>query len=123
MLLYAIITYLFHMYKIFKYSVPFKEIAKVILPKDAKIIRIDSDGGIKLWAIVNTSPNWPQEERTFYLFKTGGDMPNDILEYEYVGCGAIFIQMELMMYLFEKKNSAVIASEQPQINWKDFQDK
>ena len=111
------------MYKILKYSAPFKEISKVVMPKDAKIIRVDSDGGIKIWAICNTSQDWPEEERTFHLFKTGGEMPDDILDYDYIGCGAIFIQMELMMYLFEKKGTAIPATPQSQINWKDFQDK
>ena len=86
---------------IYKYRVPFMETSKVVLPKWSKIIRIDGfDGAIWMWAIVDTEQ--PLVERTLYLFKTGGQMPENTHEYQYLGCGAIFIQMELMMYVFEK---------------------
>lgn len=112
------------MYKIFKYRIPFKEIATVVLPKEAKIIRVDDvDGAIYLWAIVNTDPNWETEERTFYLFKTGSEMPHNIHEYTYLGCGAIYVQMELMMYIFEIPNSAKPAKPTPNVNWKEIQEK
>jgi hypothetical protein len=43
------------------------------------------------------------EKRTFHLFKTGADMPDLINEnFRYLGCGSIFVQMELMMYVFEE---------------------
>lgn len=92
---------------IYKYRIPFKEVAEVILPLDAKIIRVDGvDGAIWLWAVVD-----PYEtvmmQHTFYLFKTGGEMPDEVLDWNYIGCGAIFIQMELMMYIFEEPNSAI----------------
>lgn len=103
---------------IYKYTIPFKEIATVNLPKDAKIIRIDSDGALYLWAIVDTEA--VLEQRTFYLYKTGGQMPDDILSYIYHGCGAIFIQQELMMYIFEKPNSAEpVPIAPPLFNWKN----
>lgn len=86
---------------IYKYRIPFMETSKVVLHKDAKVLRIDGfDGALWLWAIVDTEQ--PLVERTFYLYKTGGQMPDDIDTYNYLGCGAIFIQMELMMYIFEK---------------------
>lgn len=86
---------------IYKYRLPFMETSKVVLHKDAKVLRIDGfDGAIWLWAIVDTQA--PLVERTFYLFKTGGQMPDDVDTYVYLGCGAIFVQMELMMYVFEK---------------------
>lgn len=88
------------MKKIFKYRIPFMEVATVELPVDAKIIRIDGlDGALWLWAIVDT--HYPIAPRTFHLFKTGAQMPEDIDRYTYLGCGAIFVQMELMMYVFE----------------------
>ena len=86
---------------IYKYRLPFMETSRVVLPKWSKILRIDGfDGAIWMWAIVDTEQ--PLVERTFYLFKTGGQMPDNIHEYQYLGCGAIFVQMELMMYVFEK---------------------
>lgn len=96
---------------IYKYRLPFMEVAKVNLPVGAHIIRIDGEtdpttgGQISLWAIVDTEA--PLETRTFHLFKTGGKMPDDIASYLYHGCGAIFIQMELMMYVFEYPGTAV----------------
>jgi hypothetical protein len=53
-----------------------------------------------IWAVVD--PDAPIESRIFSLFKTGAAMPDDIGAYLYHGCGAIFVQMELMMYVFEK---------------------
>jgi len=90
------------MKKIFKYRIPFMEVSTIDLPCGAEIIRIDGlDGALWAWAIVETTA--PTEDRTFYLFKTGAEMPIDILqEYRYLGCGAIFVQMELMMYVFER---------------------
>lgn len=107
---------------IFKYRVPFMEVSQVEMPKGAKVIRVDGlDGAIWAWAIVDTDA--PLETRTFHLFKTGGEMPEDIDEYEYIGCGAIFVQMELMMYLFEKPNTAVPPIPvPPPFQWKDHQD-
>lgn len=107
---------------IYKYRLPFMEVSKVIMPKDAQIIRIDGlDGALWIWAIVNTDNEL--EERTFHLFKTGGEMPNNISGYIYHGCGAIFIQMELMMYVFEYPGSATKAKEPlPAFNWKEVQE-
>lgn len=97
------------MKKIFKYRLPFMEVATVDMPIDAEIIRIDGlDGALWIWAIVD--PEAQLEKRTFYLFKTGAPMPDDIYEgYMYLGCGAIFVQMELMMYVFERHSNWVPA--------------
>jgi len=92
------------------------------MPKNSEIIRIDGfDGAIWVWAIVDTDNELVR--RNFELFKTGGEMPNDIGDYVYHGCGAIFIQMELMMYVFERPNSETLA-EQPTkpFDWKDHQE-
>ena len=89
------------MKKIYKYRIPFMEVAEVELPVDARVIRIDGiDGALWLWAIIDTDA--PLTTRIFRLFKTGAEMPPDIEQYTYLGCGAIFIQMELMMYVFER---------------------
>lgn len=85
---------------IYKYRLPFMEVSKVIMPKDARIIRADGlDGALWLWAIVDTDN--PIEERTFHLYKTGSEMPVNIDKAIYHGCGSIFIQMELCLYVFE----------------------
>lgn len=87
---------------IYKYRVPFMETSTVAMPDGAEVIRVDGlDGAIWMWAIVDT--NNPLVGREFKLYKTGGEMPSNIEDYNYIGCGAIFVQMELMMYLFEHK--------------------
>lgn len=106
---------------IYKYRLPFKEKSEVVMPQGADIIRIDgTDGAIWIWAIVDTSASL--ETRYFELFKTGGEMPEDISEYNYLGCGAIFIQMELMMYVFEKEGTATPYEDPGKFNWKEVQD-
>ncbi len=87
---------------IHKFLLPFKEVATIEMPVGAKVLRVDDvDGLIYAWAIVDTEAEF--EKRTFYLFKTGAQMPGDILTaYRYLGCGGIFVQMELMMYIFER---------------------
>lgn len=108
---------------IYKYRLPFQEKTTVPLPEDANIIRVDGlDGALWLWAIVDTEK--PLVDRQFSLFKTGGEMPDDIENYHYLGCGAIFIQMELMMYVFEKvdyipKLSSPVVND---FDWKEFQE-
>lgn len=108
---------------IYKYRLPFQEKATVSMPEDANIIRIDGlDGSLWVWAIVDT--NNTMVDREFHLFKTGGEMPDDIEEFSYLGCGAIFVQMELMMYVFEK-NSYLPKVSQPVVNdfdWKKVQE-
>jgi hypothetical protein len=108
---------------IYKYRLPFMEVSKVTMPADSEIIRTAGlDGAIWLWAIVDTEK--PLVERTFHLFKTGGKMPDDIADYNFLGCGAIFIQMELMMYIFEKPNTEVpVGDIPPPFDWKLVQEK
>ena len=108
---------------IYKYRLPFMETSKVVLHKDAKVLRIDGfDGAIWVWALVDTEQ--PLVERTFYLYKTGGQMPDDIELYQYLGCGAIFIQMELMMYVFEKYviEQKLVDPIPPPFDWKAVQE-
>lgn len=91
---------------IYKYRLPFMEKASVRMHSDATIIRVDGEAGaLWIWAVVDTEN--PIVDRHFELFKTGGKMPDDIDDYVYVGCGAIFIQMELMMYVFEKPRKTI----------------
>lgn len=84
---------------IFKYQMPVLESFTMKLPEKAKIIRMeDQDGFFWLWAVVDT--NAPLEERKFMAFKTGASIPADI-NLEYVGFCAVFVQMELGLYIFE----------------------
>lgn len=108
---------------IYKYRLPFKEQAEVVMKKGAKIIRIEGlDGALWIWAICDSDAE--EETRHFSLYKTGGEMPEDILtNYLYLGCGAILIQMELMMYVFEKIGSATPAPiTPPAFDWKAVQE-
>jgi hypothetical protein len=86
---------------IHKYQLGMAERASVTMPMGAHIIRIDGiDGFLCIWAVVDLEA--PMVEREFLLFKTGALMPPDILEtHRYLGCGGIFVQMELMMYVWE----------------------
>lgn len=89
---------------IFKYQVPIQESFTMTLPKGAEIIRMADVGGMFwLWAVVNTAA--PDEIRKFRAFKCGGEIPVD-LNLKYRGCCAVFIQMELMLYIFEEAANA-----------------
>ena len=110
---------------IYKYRLPFMEKAQVEMPEGAKIIRVDGlDGALWLWAVVDTDAHMVVRE--FELFKTGGEMPEGILDdYKYIGCGAIFVQMELMMYVFERVGYTPIESEDlpPPFDWREHSEK
>ncbi|WPE19863.1 hypothetical protein [Shinella zoogloeoides] len=85
---------------IFKYQMPVLERFTMKLPAGAEIIRVADQGGMFwLWAVVRTDV--PDETRTFWSFKCGGKMPDDV-ELRYVGFCAVFVQMELGLYIFEE---------------------
>jgi hypothetical protein len=87
---------------IWKYQMPVSEEFEMTLPKGAQILRTHGEnGGLWLWAIVNT--NAPDEKRKFKAFKCGGSGLDTLKNLEYVGCAAIYIQAELMLYIFEEK--------------------
>lgn len=89
---------------IYKYQMPVLERFIMQLPAGAQIIRMADQGGMFwLWAVVDT--NVPDETRTFHAVKCGGKMP-DIENLVYVGCCAVFVQMELMLYIFEEVKNA-----------------
>ncbi len=84
---------------IYKYQMPVQEHFTMMLPAGAEILRVQDFGGMFwMWAMVRTDV--PDEPRHFHAFKTGGAIPDD-LNIRYVGCCAVFIQMELMLYIFE----------------------
>lgn len=108
---------------IYKYRLPFMEKATVEMPDGAQILRVDGlDGALWLWALVDTE--MPLVVREFSLFKTGGEMPSDINLYTYWGCGAIYVQMELMMYVFEDTRNTPEKAEPlpPPFDWKGHSD-
>lgn len=85
---------------IFKYQMPVLEAFTMELPAGAQIIRMVDQGGMFwLWAVVNTDA--PDETRRFRAFKTGAKIPDDI-NLRYVGFCAVFVQMELGLYIFEE---------------------
>lgn len=85
---------------IFKYQMPVLERFTMQLPAGAEILRVADAGGMFwMWAVVNTDA--PTEERKFWSFKTGGAMPDGVL-LRYVGFCAVFVQMELGLYIFEE---------------------
>lgn len=85
---------------IFKYQMPVLEAFTMELPAGAQIIRMADQGGMFwLWAVVNTDA--PDETRRFRAFKTGAKIPDDI-NLRYVGFCAVFVQMELGLYIFEE---------------------
>ena len=84
---------------IFKYQMPVLERFEMQLPVGANILRVaDMDGMFWMWAEVNT--NAPVETRRFMAFKTGAEMPADV-NLNYIGFCAVFVQMELGLYIFE----------------------
>lgn len=106
---------------IYKYQLPFMEDSYINMPSDSQIIRVDGlDGALWVWAIVDTER--PVVEKRFKLFKTGGEMPQDMNRYFYIGCGAIFIQMELMMYVFQETTEYPVKQVPPPFNWKTLQE-
>lgn len=85
---------------IYKYQMPVMEHFTMQLPAGAEIIRMDGiDGMFWLWAVVDT--NVPDAPRRFHAVKCGGNMP-EIQDLKYVGCCAVFVQQELMLYIFEE---------------------
>jgi hypothetical protein len=85
---------------IFKYQMPVLEQFEMELPRGAEIIRMESQGGMFwMWAVVHTEA--PLETRRFRAFKTGAAMPDD-MPLRYVGFCAVFVQMELGLYIFEE---------------------
>ena len=84
---------------VYKYLIPFQEDFDLKLPKGSKVVRIDTDNGNPyLWALV------PVDETEIYTYKfksskTGGiiDHSDDLI---FLDTYSIYIQMELMLYVF-----------------------
>lgn len=90
---------------IYKYQMPVLERFEMTLPEGAKIIRMADEGGMFwLWAEIRTDV--PDEQRTFWAFKCGGQMPDDV-PLKYIGFCAVFVQQELGLYIYEEISDAV----------------
>lgn len=87
---------------IFKYSLPVQEKFVLELPATAQIIRVDDvEGKFWLWAIVETDPEHPKEQRFIECYKTGQPIETPLPELIYLGCCKLFIMQELCLYMFE----------------------
>ena len=85
--------------RIYKYPVPVLESFTMKLPIGAEILRFDFiDGHAWLWAMIDQRVE--DETREFRAFKTGALIPDDV-NLQYLGKYPIFIQDELMLYVFE----------------------
>lgn len=85
---------------IYKYQMPVLEQFQMTLPQGAKILRMADDNGMFwLWAEVDT--NAPAEVRKFRSYKCGGQMPADV-NLVYIGFCAVYVQMELGLYIYEE---------------------
>lgn len=86
---------------IFKYQMPVLEQFTMTLPEGAEILRVEDQGGMFwMWALVDT--NKEDESREFIAVKTGAPVPDmGGREIRYIGFCAIFVQMELGLYMFE----------------------
>lgn len=83
---------------IFKYQMPVLESFSMTLPEGAEILRVEDQGGMFwMWALVDTDQS--AEDRQFVAVKTGAPAPSG--ELKYVGFCAIYVQMELGLYIFE----------------------
>lgn len=71
--------------KIYKYAIPAEDSFKILMPKDAKILSVQTQDGMPhFWAEVN--PEAEQEERNFEMFGTGHEISYDMgVERKYIG--------------------------------------
>lgn len=91
------------MHKIYKYPLAILEKQVVKLPVGAKIIRVEDMEGLPFcWAIVDTNPEYPTENRYLCCYKTGMEIDRDINDLEYLGLVRLNIIQELGLYFFEE---------------------
>ena len=109
---------------VYKYLIPFQEGFQLTLPKGSQIVRIDNDqGNPYLWALV------PLDETEIVTFKFQSSKTGGILSHtkplHFVGTISIFVQMELMLYVFledviNSDNNSVLSEYLSSVNncWK-----
>lgn len=85
---------------IYKYQIGFLEDQTIRLPESSEIVRVDVvEGRVYIWALVSVEESMEEDRRIIGL-KTGAVVDlNGTLTY--IGCAAIEIQMELMLYFYE----------------------
>jgi len=87
--------------KIFKYTMPVKEIVELELPKGYTIIRTqDIEGEFFIWAIVDTEEK-ETEKLVLELYKTGQEFKSPLEDLEFIGFCRLFIMQELGLYVFK----------------------
>jgi hypothetical protein len=85
---------------IHKYPLPIADVVRVKMPSGAHPVRVDSINGLAyIWAMVDTDK--PEVFHEYHMFKTGGKMPDDADTLIYIGQVAIYVQMELMLYVHQ----------------------
>lgn len=90
---------------VWKFDAPIEDKLAIELPERAKILSVQAqgDGAPKIWALCETSPNCPKEERHFIWVGTGhGHPPSFWKGLEYVAT----VQLQkgaLVFHLFEEK--------------------
>lgn len=88
---------------VYKYLIPFSEEFTINLKNGSKVVRIDVvDGNPYMWVLTPTSNELKTVKYHFKSSKTGGEIEHD-QELVFVGTYHIFIQMELMLYVFLEK--------------------
>lgn len=83
-----------------KYPIPFQEGFELNLPRGSQVVRIDTvDGFNFLWALHEVSDDPEIVTYKFVSSKTGGEIEHE-KPLTFVGMYSIFIQMELLLYVF-----------------------
>lgn len=88
---------------VYKYLIPFQEDFTINLKEGSKVVRIDVDqGNPYMWVLTPLDDNIRTVKYHFKSSKTGGviEHSEDLI---FVDTYAIFIQMELMLYVFLEK--------------------
>ena len=88
---------------VYKHLIPFQEDFTINLKEGSKVIRIDVDqGNPYMWVLTQLDDNIKTVKYHFKSSKTGGIMEHteDLV---FVDTYVIFIQMELMLYVFLEK--------------------
>lgn len=83
--------------------VPALEEFKVNMSKGDKIIGLEHVAGFTYMWILDDETEEVRNDVEFRAFKTGSQMPDDIWDFEYIDFYPIYIQMELGLYVFRRK--------------------
>lgn len=88
---------------VYKHLIPFKEGFTINLKEGSRVVRIDVDqGNPYMWVLTPLDEDLKVVKYHFKSSKTGGVIEHDS-ELVFLDTYAIFIQMELMLYVFLEK--------------------